>query len=119
MKLSEMDTRQMAEALCKLTEPIGNMVADKACTDAIASALQRDQDGTIGEQLAHAAKAVLPQLLGTHLDDLIAIAAALTGKTAEQVAAQRGTETIRDLMDCFDKELVGFFKSSARMASMP
>lgn len=117
MKLSEMDTRQMADALCKLTEPIGNMVADKACTDALARALQRDQEGTIGEQLAHAAKAVLPQLLGTHLDDLIAIAAALTGKTAEQVAAQRGTETIRALMDCFDKELVDFFKSSARTAS--
>ena len=116
MKLSEMDTRQMAEALCKLTEPIGNMVADKACTDALARALQRDQEGTIGEQLAHAAKAVLPQLLGPHLDDLIAVAAALTGKTAE-VATQRGTDTIRDLMDCFDKELVDFFKSSARTAS--
>lgn len=117
MKLSEMDTRQMAEALCKLTEPIGNMVADKACTDALARALQRDQQGTIGEQLAHAAKEVLPQLLGTHLDDLIAIAAALTGKTAEQVASQRGTETIRDMMDCFDRDLVDFFKSSARTAS--
>ena len=109
----------MAEALCKLTEPIGNMVADKACTDALASALQRNQDGTIGEQLAHAAKAVLPQMLGPHLDDLIAIAAALTGKTAGQVAEQRGTETIRDLMDCFDKELVDFFRSSARTESRP
>ena len=117
MKLSEMDTRQMAEAICKLTEPIGNMVADKACTDALALALQLDQDGTIGEQLAHAAKAVLPQLLGPHLDDLIAVAAALTGKTAKQVAEQRGTETIRDLMDCFDKDLVDFFSSSARTAS--
>ena len=117
MKLSEMDTRQMADALCKLADPIGNMVADKACTDALARALQRDQDGTIGEQLAHAAKAVLPQLLGPHLDDLIAVAAALTGKTAKQVAEQRGTETIRDLMDCFDKDLVDFFKSSARTAS--
>ena len=60
---------------------------------------------------------MLPQLLGPHLDDLIAVAAALTGKTAEQVAAQRGTETIRDLMDCFDKDLIDFFKSSARTAS--
>ena len=117
MKLSEMDTRQMAEALCKLTEPIGNMVADKACTDALALALQRNQDGTIGEQLAHAAKAVMPQLLGPHLDDLIAIAAALTGKTVGQVATQRGTETIHDLMDCFDRDLVDFFRSSARTAS--
>ena len=117
MKLSEMNTRQMADALCKLAEPIGNMVADKHFTDAFASALKRDQEGTIGEQIAHAAKAVLPQILGTHFDDLIAIAAALTGKTAEQVAAQRGTETIQDLMGCFDKELVDFFKSSARGAS--
>lgn len=117
MKLSEMNTRQMADALCKLAEPIGNMVADKQFTDAFASALKHDQEGTIGEQIAHAAKAVLPQILGTHFDDLIAIAAAMTGKTAEQVAAQRGTETIRDLMGCFDKDLVDFFKSSARGAS--
>ena len=117
MKLSEMSTMQMADALCKLTEPIGNMLADKACTDALARALKRDQDGTIGEQLAHAAKAVLPQMLGPHLDDLIAIAAALTGKTAEQVEKQRGTETIRDLMDCFDRDLVDFFRSSARTVS--
>ena len=76
MKLSEMNTRQMADALCKLAEPIGNMVADKHFTDAFATALKRDQEGTIGEQIAHAAKAVLPQILGTHFDDLIAIAAA-------------------------------------------
>lgn len=117
MKLSEMNTRQMADALCKLAEPIGNMVADKQFTDAFASALKRDQEGTIGEQIAHAAKTVLPQILGTHFDDLIAIAASLTGKTNEQVAMQKGTETIRDLMDCFDKDLVDFFKSSARGAS--
>ena len=117
MKLSEMNTRQMADALCKLAEPIGNMVADKQFTDAFASSLKRDQDGTIGEQLARAAKVVLPKMLGSHLDDLIAIAAALTGKTEDQVAMQKGTETIRDLMGCFDKELVDFFKSSARGAS--
>lgn len=113
MKLSEMDTRQMADALCKLAGPIGNMVADKHFTDAFASALKRDQEGTIGEQLARAAKAVLPQILGTHIDDLIAIAAALTGKTEDQVARQKGMETISDLMCCFDKELVDFFRSSA------
>ena len=117
MKLSEMNTRQMADALCKLAEPIGNMMADKQFTDAFASALKRDQGGTMREQLAPAAQAVLPQRHRTHIDDLIAIAAALTGKTAEQVATQKGTETIRDLMGCFDKDLVDFFKSSARGAS--
>ena len=117
MKLSEMNTRQMADALCKMAEPIGNMVADKQFTDAFASALKRDQEGTIGEQIAHAAKAVLPQILGTHIDDLISIAAAMTDKTAEQVAMQKGTETIRDLMGCFDKDIVDFFKSSARGVS--
>ena len=48
MKLSDMNTRQLADALCKLAEPIGNMVADKHFTDAFASALKRDQEGTIG-----------------------------------------------------------------------
>ena len=44
MKLSEMNTRQMADALCKLAEPIGNMVADKQFTDAFASAHHRRAD---------------------------------------------------------------------------
>lgn len=114
MKLSEMDTRQMAEALCGLAEPFGNMAEDKAFTDGMADALRRKQEGTIGEQLSGAIKAMLPLLLRDHLEDVIAVAAALTGKSREQVAKQRGMETIRDLMDCFDKDLVDFFRSSAR-----
>lgn len=113
MKLSEMDTRQMAEAMCKLAEPVGNLMSDKPFTERIASALAKSGEKTVGEQLSTAIKTVLPSLLNDHLEDVIAVASALTGKSAEKIAKQRGVETILDLRDCFDKELLDFFKSSA------
>lgn len=114
MKLSEMDTRQMATALCQLADPIGNLMSDKKFTEGMAATLKKAEGATVGGQLSAAMKTMLPALLRDHLEDVIAIASALTGKSKGQVAKQRGMETIRDVMDCFDKDLLDFFKSSAR-----
>lgn len=114
MKLSEMNTVQLSKALCELTAPIGNLLKDKALTDAVAGALQK-QEGpkTVGEQLSDGLNALAPMLLGNHLEDVCAIAAALNGKTAADVKKQNGLVTVRELADCIDGDLIGFFKSFA------
>ena len=116
MKLSEMNTAEMAKALCILAAPVGNICSDDKLLRSIADAGRAGE--TMGAKVAELLPKVIPSLLGDHFEDLVTILAALTGKTETAIRKQKGVETIRDIKECFDKDLLDFFKSSASMERM-
>lgn len=113
MKLSEMSTADMAKALCKMAAPAGRLCADVKMMRCIAEAGKGKE--TLAEKLAALMPEVIPALLGEHFDDLVTILSALTGKDEEAIRRQKGVETIRDISECLDGDLLDFFKSSAGM----
>lgn len=119
MKLSDMNTVEMAKALCTLAVPVGNICSDIQLLKDIAEA-GKDENGnpasmTLGEMAGKLLPKVVPSLLDKHFDDTCMILSALTGKTVQQIRKQKGMQTINDIVMCFDGSLLDFFKSSAGM----
>lgn len=112
MKLSEMNTRELAKALCGLTMPISNICKDAEVVEALKTMQEKR---TIADMLA----SIVPVLLDKHYDDTVAVLSALTGKTVQQINAQKGSETITDIKMCLDGDLVSFFSSSAPTEKTP
>ena len=113
MKLSEMNTQQMAACLCKIAPALERIGMDEGTNRAFAALSGKLEGGTRMQQLAQMAGALVPALLGTHFDDMVTIVAAMTGKTEEVVRAQKGFTTIRDVKSSFDEDFLDFFRSSA------
>lgn len=108
MKLSEMNTRQMAKTLCSLTRPIANLCEDKAVMDAL-QLLQDMRSGKKHCTMAGLLAQVMPVLLDEHYDDVAVILAALTGKTRKEIDEQSGAQTVKDIKACLDGDLASFF----------
>lgn len=113
MKLSEMNTQQLAVCLCKIAPALERIGMDEGTNRAFAALSGKLEGGTRMQQLAQMFGALVPALLGTHFDDMVTIVAAMTGKTEEGVRAQNGFATIRDVKSFFDEDFLDFFKSSA------
>lgn len=112
MKLSEMNTMQLAAALCKLTPAVARIMESPDMTAAM------QQFGAVKETVPAVAYSRLaahlcPVLLDKHLDDTITILSALTGKAEESIRTQPGHKTISDVKACFDRDLMDFFMPSA------
>lgn len=115
MKLSEMNTRQLAKAMCALVPPVQRIAQDEGLNGLFAAIKEKKQAGaTVMEMLGLMLDAV-PLLLDTHYEESVAIISAMTGKSAEEINSQRGMQTIADLRGCIDDQLLDFFRSSAAM----
>ena len=124
MKLSEMTTVQLSNAIADLAEPLANIAEDKELASRLSEYRkffietgETDKDGsTSGTKIiqlaANLIRNIFPISMKTHCNDTIAIIAALTGKTKKQVAQQKGLQTIKDLTESIDKDLIDFFRSS-------
>lgn len=119
MKLSEMDTQQLAACLCKIAEPVERIGTDETVVKALRDMNGRLNDGTVMEKAAAMIGALVPTLLGTHFDDVVVIVAAMTGKTEDGVREQNGFATIRDVKSFFDEDFAGFFRPSAAQEPAP
>lgn len=118
MKLSEMNTDQLADALCAIAEPMERIGADDEYNKKIAEFAKRQKGAenvTRLESLTGAISSTIPWLLSRHRKDVFAILAVLTGKSVAEIEAQNGFMTIRDARSCIDGELIGFFKSFGAM----
>ena len=109
MRLSEMNTAQLADALLALAEPMSRIGQDPALNRALTD-LGRLEGATVLEKASALFVPLATALLKTHREDALAALSALTGKPAEALAAQPGLQTIREARDCFDRELLGFFR---------
>lgn len=113
MKLSEMNTQQLAKCLCEIAPAMERIGVDDAVGKAFASIPEKLAGGTLMKFYSSMAGTLVPVLLGTHFDDSIAIISAMTGKSEDIVRTQKSMETIRDVKDFFDKDFFDFFRSSA------
>jgi len=111
MKISEMNTDQLAACLCKIATPIGNMMGNEE-TVAIFKLFEKKKMVML-EQVAILTGKLIPHLLIKHKKDMYTVIAALTGKDEKEVAEQNGLKTLLDCKECFDMELIRVFRSAA------
>lgn len=111
MKISEMKTSELSEALCELAEPVGNIACDEALIEKLR---QFGGNQSQLEQFGIAIRDLIPFLLKTHLEDTCRIISVLTGKSLQDVLEQPGLQTIKDATECVDRDLIDFFGSLRR-----
>lgn len=114
MKLSEMNTKQLAAALCRLTQPVSRIAKDEEINKML-SDMAKQKKMTMAEK-AGALLELVPLLLDKHYADAIQIIAAMTGRLDAEVETLNGMEMIAELRSSIDAEFVRFFRSSAAMA---
>ena len=110
MKISQMNSEQGADVLMKIMKPVCDILADRDAVTLFDNLQGLDPDQAM-EGLTAVVMQALPYLLEKHRMDTFAIIGALSGKTAQQIASQRFLETVRDVIDCADRELIDFFTS--------
>lgn len=111
MKLSQMNTEELANALCRLAGPFCRIARDERVVAAMAETEKR---GTARERLFGTAEKLFPLLLQEHREDAAEILGVLTGKEKEKILRQSALETLRDIRECADGELTDFFLSAGR-----
>lgn len=110
MKISEMTTDQAADVLVRIVDPISNIIHDEGLVEVLEKLAKADSSSPVKFIAANLAP-VTTIALKAHRADVFEIVAALSGKSVEAVAGQKITETIKDIVDSWDAELVDFFES--------
>ena len=112
MKISQMTNEQAADALVKITVPLGNICEDEKTTE-----LFNQYNELKTMPLVNAIGKILPQivahLLETHKEDVYQIVGALLFKSKGEVAKLNFFETVSAVKDSYDEVLQGFFTSYA------
>lgn len=111
MKISQMTTDQAADVLIKIAEPCANVMHDKNTIDMLDGLTKGKGVSTI-DYIASNIPVVVSVLLKDHRQDVYSIVAALVGKTPEEVAGQKIADTIADVKESWDGDLVSFFAQS-------
>ena len=110
MKISEMTNEQAADALVKITVPLGNICEDEETVN-----LFKKWNDEKGIPVVQMIGKILPQavahLMKTHRDDLYEIIGALAFQTKEQVAKMNFFSTVNLVKDSYDEVLLSFFPS--------
>lgn len=111
MKISEMTNEQAAEAMIRISTPIGNLCDDEKVMELInkyQSMSEKPFIQTIG--------VIIPEIVifafKTHKEDLYEIVGALTMQSADKVAKMNFVKTINVLKESYDDVLKDFFTSS-------
>lgn len=111
MKLSEMNTDQMAEALCAMSAPVSRICEDVLINDDLKKLGEDMKAGgmTMMQKLGRTVAIWLPGLLKTRREDVYEILSILTGKSMKEIAEQNGMQTMKDVRESLDGELMNFF----------
>lgn len=110
MKISQMTTDQAADALIRITEPAANIMHDEETI----KVLEKLAKGNTDNGLSFIADNLVPVatiLLKTHRQDMYEILSAMSEKEVAEIGNQKITETIKDIKDSWDGELMDFFAS--------
>ena len=110
MKISEMTTNQAADVLVRIADPAANIMHDAETFSMLESISKSDATNAV-TFIADNIVTIARVLLKNHRIDLFEVVAALTDKTVDDVANQKFTQTVKDLKDSWDGELVDFFGS--------
>ena len=117
MRLSDMTTRQAADALCRLVPYFGALASDEELMGALVGAAQAEKPLNRLERAMRGANRLVritPILLQKHRNVLSGILGVLEEKTAEEIEAQNLLVTLGQLRELLhDRELIDFFGSCA------
>lgn len=118
MKLSELSTDKALDVLCELTPYISNISSDDSVVGAVGKIVDTDKNINLygkGLLLVERMGEIVPVLLKTHRADVYGILSVMNERPEAEIAAQKLTDTIRQVRELFqDPELLSFFKSSAQ-----
>lgn len=114
MRISEMNTKQAANCLCLIAAPLGR-IGEDAVVNAYLKSLSSKKGATMMQLISGAVSELIPALLNTHYEDTVAVIAALTSKTAQEIEEQNILATLRDVRGSIDKDLIDFFTASVGM----
>lgn len=109
MKLSDIKGERVFDVIAEVTDPLYRIASDDAVMGAFQGAAQASGEG--GEtDYAKALRGIVPVLLKTHRDDLVAILSAVNGVTAEEyLEGLTMAKLLSDVYDVLtDEELLGF-----------
>lgn len=110
MKFSEMNTKQLAHALCDMADPLSRITQSKELNDALSEyQAGYSESQTVLQKSSGLLMKVVPSLLYTHYDDMVKVVSVMTGKTVEEVNQQNGMQTIADVKTFFDEDFADFF----------
>lgn len=110
MKLSQMTTDQAADVLVRIAEPSSNIMHDEKVYDMLEKLAKGNTDSAV-KFFADNITMVVTALLKDHRADVYEIVAAVANKTVEEVSTQNIKQTISDIKDSWDGELLDFFGS--------
>ena len=108
MKLSEMTGEQLINCICLIAEPAERIAKDPAFFDMLFSCM-KVTDNRLTINKVRVSLNLLPFLMKNHRDDTLAVAGAMNGQRVDEMLAQNGFATLRDLKNCFDADLLSFF----------
>ena len=108
MKLSEMSTDRLADVMVRIAEPVERIGSDEGLIDKLRALAQTGRRTAI-ENAAAMVGALVPVLLERRREDTYTILAALTGKTAEEIAAQPAMLTMKEARESVDGDFLRFF----------
>lgn len=118
MKLSELGTDKALDVLCEMTPYISNIASDEAVVVAVGKVVDTSTDMNLfgkGLLLVERLGEIIPMLLKGHRADVYGILSVMNDRPVAEIAAQKLTETVRQVRELFqDPELLSFFKSSAQ-----
>lgn len=110
MKISQMTTDQAADVLIRIADPAANIMHDSDALAMLDDLSNSNADNAV-KFFADNIPKVTVVLLKNHRSDVYEIVAALAEKTIDEVANQKITETIKDIKESWDGELIDFFGS--------
>lgn len=111
MKLSEMSTDHAADALVRIAEPAAEIVNDDKVWE-LWERMGKMEKANIRDQIAFIVRDIAPVLLKDHRNALYIVLAIMTEKTVGQIANQPIKDTIQDIKNSVDGELLSFFTPS-------
>lgn len=113
MKITEMTTDQAAEALVKLSAPIGNICDDEDITKISVKYREMKEVENI-RALGRLLPEIVAYALKKHKRDFYEILGVLIGKTPEEVGQMNFAETIKAVKGSYDEVLRDFFTSHVK-----
>ena len=116
MKITEMYGVDALNLLCDIAVPAARVMQDPMMAQALKDMGKLDVLHTPKVMLYAQMMTIYEPVLRAHIDDVVQIAAAMTGKTADEVSKQPLPVTLKEVRAVWDKDLRDFFSSSGVMA---
>ena len=118
MKISAMTNDQAADAIIKITPAISNIFDDQNSQELI-DKLSKAEGMTQQELFGKLLPEILAYCMKDHKQDVYAIVGALMCKPVSEVGKMNFIQTVKEIKNSIDDDLLGFFKSSGTQTEMP